>query len=283
MKSAVSPRSLTGAPARVARILLETGPITASEVADHLGLTGTAVRRHLDALVDAGFAEASETAPFGPTKPRGRGRPAKLFTLTAAGRSAFDQGYDDLALAALRHMADVGGNEAVLDFARGRAGEMVRRYQDLVDDGATVERRAELLAQALRDDGFASSADLTSELGIQLCQHNCPVAHVAEEFPQLCDAETEAFGRLIGTHVARLATLSHGDGLCTTHIPLHPIALEQQRTHDRGASTPRGSAAKHSAVASEQLATSEQPVAPEQPEAKQPASFAAPASERTTA
>ncbi len=231
MKSDVSPRTLTGAPARVARVLLETGPITASEVAETLGLTGTAVRRHLDSLVDAGFAEASETAPFGPTKPRGRGRPAKVFTLTAAGRSAFDQAYDDLAIAALRHMAEVGGDQAVLDFARGRASDMERRYRGLVDQGATISEKADLLAKALRDDGFASTADVTSELGIQLCQHNCPIAHVAEEFPQLCDAETEAFGRLVGTHVARLATLSHGDGLCTTHIPLHPI------THDRASKT----------------------------------------------
>jgi len=45
------------------------------------------------------------------------------------------------------------------------------------------------------------------------------VAHVAAEFPQLCDAETEVISRLIGTHVQRLATIAHGDGVCTTHIP----------------------------------------------------------------
>jgi predicted ArsR family transcriptional regulator len=42
---------------------------------------------------------------------------------------------------------------------------------------------------------------------------------VAAEFPQLCDAETEVISRLIGTHVQRLATIAHGDGVCTTHIP----------------------------------------------------------------
>ncbi len=229
VKSDASPRALTGAPARVARVLLESGPTTASSLAVSLGLTGTAVRRHLDSLVEAGFAEASETAPFGPTKPRGRGRPAKLFTLTAAGRSAFDQAYDDLAIAALRHIAEVGGDQAVMDFARGRASDMERRYRALVEQGADISARAQLLTRALRDDGFASTADITSELGIQLCQHNCPIAHVAEEFPQLCDAETEAFGRLVGTHVARLATLSHGDGLCTTHIPLHPLNHDRSR------------------------------------------------------
>jgi hypothetical protein len=44
------------------------------------------------------------------------------------------------------------------------------------------------------------------------------VAHVAAEFPQLCEAETEAFCRLLGTPVQRLATIAHGDGICTTHV-----------------------------------------------------------------
>jgi hypothetical protein len=34
----------------------------------------------------------------------------------------------------------------------------------------------------------------------------------------LCEAETEAFGRLLGTPVQRLATIAHGDGICTTHV-----------------------------------------------------------------
>jgi predicted ArsR family transcriptional regulator len=42
---------------------------------------------------------------------------------------------------------------------------------------------------------------------------------VAAEFPQLCDAETRVISRVVGTHVQRLATIAHGDGVCTTHIP----------------------------------------------------------------
>ena len=41
---------------------------------------------------------------------------------------------------------------------------------------------------------------------------------MAAEFPQLCEAETEAFARLLGTPVQRLATIAHGDGICTTHV-----------------------------------------------------------------
>ena len=41
----------------------------------------------------------------------------------------------------------------------------------------------------------------------------------AREFPQFCDAETDAFSRLLGVHVQRLATLAHGDHVCTTFVP----------------------------------------------------------------
>ncbi len=42
---------------------------------------------------------------------------------------------------------------------------------------------------------------------------------MAAEFPQLCEAETAAFAELLGTHVQRLATIGHGDHVCTTYVP----------------------------------------------------------------
>ena len=56
-------------------------------------------------------------------------------------------------------------------------------------------------------------------VGQQLCQQHCPVSHVAHEFPQLCEAETAAISRVLGRHVQRLATIAHGDGVCTTCLP----------------------------------------------------------------
>jgi predicted ArsR family transcriptional regulator len=84
--------------------------------------------------------------------------------------------------------------------------------------------RVQALAEALSADGYAASAGPAPAIGTaapageQICQHHCPVAHVAAEFPELCEAETEAFGRLLGTPVQRLATIAHGDGICTTHV-----------------------------------------------------------------
>jgi len=83
---------------------------------------------------------------------------------------------------------------------------------------ASASDLCERLATFLTEQGYAASIE-TRPLGEQLCQHHCPIAHVAAEFPQLCEAETEAFSRILGTHVQRLATIAHGDGVCTTYIP----------------------------------------------------------------
>ncbi len=201
---------------RVSALLLEHGPQTATELAGRLGVSPTAVRRHLDALVATGRVEERH-APGGP---RGRGRPARLFHLTDVGRSAFPHAYDDLALTALRFVAASGGPDAVRAVAEAQLAGLERRCSTAVERAAgsgTVDR-AQVLAVALTAEGYAASASAISSGG-QLCQHHCPVAHVAAEFPQLCEAETAVIGRLVGTHVQRLATIAHGDGVCTTHIP----------------------------------------------------------------
>jgi predicted ArsR family transcriptional regulator len=201
----------------VARLLLEHGAATAATLSERLGLSTAAVRRHLDALIADGLVTEREHRPLG-RRPRGRGRPARLFGLTGAGREAFPHAYDDLAAAALRFLADSGGDDAVSAFAEHRVAGLEERLHDTVTAAGEPVHRLNALADALSQEGYAASAHALASGG-QLCQHHCPVAHVAAEFPQLCEAETRAFERLLGTHVQRLATLARGDDVCTTHVP----------------------------------------------------------------
>ena len=210
---------------RVARSLLDGGPATASELAGRLGHPPTVVRRHLDALVAEGFVQADDQRPFGPTPVRGRGRPARVFSLTDAGSHAFDVDYDDLAVSALDYLGRTYGEQAVLAFARQRADTLVERLRVSLAGGEDTEARLVLLADGLAQDGYAATT-VETETGPQLCQHHCPVRHAAARFPQLCEAETEAFEQLLGTHVLRLATIARGDGVCTTLVP----ALMNRRT-----------------------------------------------------
>jgi predicted ArsR family transcriptional regulator len=211
---------------RVCRAVLEHGPVSASQLAERLGLTPAAVRRHLDALAADGLVAVWEAADVR----RGRGRPARRFVATDRGHALMSAEYDDLATSALRYLRASLGEEAVRGFAEQRVGELERRYLPQVDAaGQDPARRAEALAAALTADGYAATvrpaaggAPRSAGLaGTQLCQGHCPVQHVAREFPELCGAETDAFSRLLGVHVQRLATLAHGEHVCTTHIPAH--------------------------------------------------------------
>ena len=212
VKTAIEPQ--TGTRERVRGLLLELGPSTAAVLGDQLGLSPAAVRKHLDALLLDGTVATREQRQRGA---RGRGRPARLYVLTAAGHERGPAGYDDLAAQALRFLAAAGGEQAVERFAEARGAELEDRYAGALE-GVAPESRPAALAEALTADGYAASTSQQG-LGLQLCQHHCPVQHVAAEFPQLCDAETAALGRLLDVHVQRLATISHGDGVCTTFIP----------------------------------------------------------------
>ncbi len=203
---------------RVTRSILENGPSTAGVIADRLELTAAAVRRHLDHLIAEGLVEARDQRSYGQ---RGRGRPAKVFAITARGRDRFQHDYDDLAASALRFLAETGGDDAVTAFAEQRMADLEDRVRPLLEQAEPGDR-PDVLARALSDEGFAAGVSSTPA-GAQMCQHHCPVAHVAAEFPQMCEAETAMFSRLLGTHVQRLATIAHGDGVCTTHLPTPPI------------------------------------------------------------
>ncbi len=225
----------------VARLVLEGGPQTARALAERLGLSAAAVRRHLDELVADGLLVESEAKSIrtlgSKASSRGRGRPARTYAITAAGRAAFPHSYDQLASTALRYLQSVGGDAGLQAFAEHRASVLEAELAPALAataPSATSDERARSLAAALNAHGYAAGIEHTTAPGVdgvQICQHHCPIADVAHEFPQLCEAETRAFERLIGTNVQRLATIAHGDGICTTHIPTPHVPAARPLLH----------------------------------------------------
>jgi predicted ArsR family transcriptional regulator len=135
--------------------------------------------------------------------------------MTDQGREKFEHSYDDLAVAALKFITAQSGPHLVSIFAKFRADEMGRRAESVI---SKKRDRSTALAEFLTQEGYAATVQ-SRGLGEEICQHHCPIAHVAAEFPQLCEAETELFSKVLGTHVQRLATIAHGDGVCTTFVP----------------------------------------------------------------
>ncbi|WP_263730936.1 helix-turn-helix transcriptional regulator [Cellulomonas sp. SG140] len=203
---------------RVLELIATDGPISAAELAASLDLTAAGVRRHLTALEQRGQIAPHTAAGTAPAR---RGRPARRFVVASRGQHDLEHRYAEIAAEALAFLASAAGAQAVEQFAAERVGDLERQIAPAVDAAGTdVAARAEALARALDDHGYAASArPVPGTEAVQLCQGHCPVQDVAAQFPQLCEAETRAFGHLLGVHVQRLATLTSGGHVCTTSIP----------------------------------------------------------------
>jgi predicted ArsR family transcriptional regulator len=200
----------------VARSILESGPTTAVALAEKLDITPAGIRRHLDSLIAEGVLTSRE--PYQSSASRSRGRPSKVFLMTDEGREKFEHSYDDLAVAELKFMASKSGSHLVDEFAQTRAADFERKGQSIKNSNKSLLEKSKMLAKLLTKEGYSATTDKMGN-GEEICQHHCPIAHVASEFPQLCEAETEAFSKILGTHVQRLATIADGDGVCTTFVP----------------------------------------------------------------
>ncbi|MDO5025827.1 MAG: winged helix-turn-helix transcriptional regulator [Trueperella sp.] len=205
---------------QILRLIIERGPITAGELAKILVLTPAAVRRHTSTLVADGYIKDHEAPSLGPVR---RGRPARRFVATAAGQEQLGQGYSDLATHAMRFLQENMGEAGVEEFIALRTASLEKRYGAiLARAGDNIADRAAALTMVLNREGYAASLRRggPNAMSVQLCQGHCPVLEVAENFPLLCEAETEAFGRLLGVQIQRLSTLANGEHVCTTNIPL---------------------------------------------------------------
>ena len=210
--AAVDPRTRE----TVVQQLLTAGPMTAAALAERMGLSPAGIRRHLDQLVAEGAIISREPSQLAR---RGRGRPARTYLLTDLGRARLPHAYDSIAVQALQFLSDAAGPEAVAAFARRRAQDIVDGVHDELSAASDVFAKTEILARAFTGAGFAASVEQVG-IGQQFCQHHCPVAHVAAEFPQLCEEEMTVITEALGTYAQRLATIARGDSFCTTFIPL---------------------------------------------------------------
>jgi len=214
---------------RILELITAEGPVTAATLAQTLGLTAAGVRRHLGHLEESGAIIVHR--PGSHKGATGRGRPARAFVV-APGRSGLPTNYRDLALNVLRHLQVDGGKSAVRRFAAAQYEDVVQRVGPTLTASDQVGR-AQQLADALTADGFAATLRPVTATMVpitQLCQGHCPVRHVAAEFPELCEAEANAFSRLLGTHVQRLATIAGGAHACVTNIPLSMVSTNLEGT-----------------------------------------------------
>jgi predicted ArsR family transcriptional regulator len=201
---------------------MQHGAKTAGELAEGLGITAAAVRRHLGVLHGDDLI-ASETVRDG-----SMGRPHERWSLTDRGRRLFPDRSAEFADELLDHLASTYGRSAVADFLRTRADRHAERYAAALADEPDPEQRVHRLASALSEDGFAARVVSDGrQRSLTLLQSHCAIEGIAREHPEICAHEAASFRRLLGTpettvSVSRRETIAAGAGACVCHIDLPP-------------------------------------------------------------
>jgi DeoR family suf operon transcriptional repressor len=195
--------------------LLKQGQANAQDLANHLGISPQAIRRHLKDLETEGLIEHRQIQ-------EGMGRPQYLYQLTRQGRDDLPDRYDEFALSLLDTLAEEVGQEQMRSILRKQWERKALEYREQVGQGSLEERVAKLVT-IRRMEGFMAEwhpvempelAEPTTPQ-FMITEYNCAISHIAESFPSVCGHELEMFAiALEGCQVERTHWLVNGEHRC---------------------------------------------------------------------
>jgi predicted ArsR family transcriptional regulator len=189
-------------------LLKRHGPQTVAQLGAALGLSGVAVRRHLEVLEHVGLVRQT-------TRPQGRGRPAYVYALTEMGHDLFPRNYHQLVAQLLEAAASELGPEAVERLFDHRQHELAELYAGRTE-GRTLPELARALAAIQDENGYMADCQQTADGRWLVSEHNCAIARVAGTWPTACTHELALFRQLAGpgVDVERVAHIQSGDPVC---------------------------------------------------------------------
>ena len=195
--------------------LRRSSGLTADQLAEGLGLTAMAVRKHLAVLQDEGLLTAR-------VERRRVGRPVHVYTLTPRARERFPQGYQDLTTELLDDLRAIDGQEKIQHLFHRRT-ERVQASLEPLMAGHSLPERLTTLTAYLDEQGYLAEWEEAPGGDYLLKEHNCAIYGVAQCIPEVCACELDLFRRLFAdAEVERESHVLAGDHLCCYRLRLKP-------------------------------------------------------------
>jgi predicted ArsR family transcriptional regulator len=190
------------------------GPQTAADLGSALGITAEAARQQLVKLAAEGLVEAS-------AEPRGVGRPAQVWCLTAKGNARFPDAHAELTAQLLRTVRSELGEAALEKLIAARAAEAQTSYVSALEGASNLKERVARLAEVRTREGYMAEWQ-ADEGGFLLVENHCPICVAATACQGFCRAERELFQHALGKDVSveREEHIVSGDRRCTYRIAL---------------------------------------------------------------
>jgi predicted ArsR family transcriptional regulator len=208
---------LSTAKRSILQLLQRADALTTAEIASRLGVTGEAVRQHLDALEAAAMVARSADGTGR------RGRPSHRWSLGAQAIAVFTDRHADLAVDLIEAIRTTLGDAAVDEAVASRADRQLPAYASAIS-GAPLAERVERLAELRTTEGYAADVVTGADGEMVLVEHHCPIADAARTCGALCSAELSLFRRALGADVVveRVQHLMAGDRRCAYRIAAAP-------------------------------------------------------------
>ncbi len=200
---------------QILQYLLKNRQATAQQLAEVVGITPQAVRRHLNEL-------EAEMLIVHSTVQTGMGRPQHAYQLSEKGRDHFPHRYNDFAVSFLEAMVETVGEEKVSQVLQQQWEQKAATYRAKINS-PSLQQRLEKLVKLRQLEGYmAELHPLTPESDTKakvekfiLTEHNCAIHAVAESYPRVCGHELEMFQAIFpDCTVERIQWINNGENRC---------------------------------------------------------------------
>jgi len=185
---------------RILSTLKTRGALGIPDLARVLDVTVEAVRQQMarlqaDGLVDAG------------SRPAGRGRPVKIWRLTAVGHARFPDTHAEMTVQMISAVIRVFGEAGMDQLIGVREQAMRDNYSKALRGARSLGAKLARLADIRSREGYMAESRSEGD-GFLFIENHCPICTAARACTGFCRSELQLFGDVLGPGV-RVSRVEH--------------------------------------------------------------------------
>ena len=203
---------------RILFLLKRDGAQSTAALAQQLAVTAMAVRQHLSVLNAKGLVKFRD-------EQRKRGRPARIWQLTAEAHERFPDHHAQFAVDMLQVVQSIFGEEGLERVTDKWTRQQVVAYRArMPSPDLPLAQRVAALVRIRREEGFMAECGPAQNGAIELVENHCAIAKAAHLCSKLCGGELTVFRAILGVGVTveRVEHILAGDRRCTYRILAEP-------------------------------------------------------------
>jgi predicted ArsR family transcriptional regulator len=211
---------------RIMDLLEMNGGSTTNELSDSLGISATAVRRHLGTLEEQALIYRRK-------EQRGVGRPCFVYDMRNGTSNGFCHSNGAFVNSLFKELLELASQDGADELFALRKDKRSQHFMSHCD-GESLSERVAALAQLLEQEGRLTTWQQLEDGHYILREHNCPFASFSGNGHQPCQYEKALYEEMLQADIERLSHISNGDVSCAYKI----IGLrkkERQQTQERSA------------------------------------------------